>query len=160
MADVKRTVDAVWRIESARLIAGLTRIVRDVGLAEDLAQDALVAALERWPESGVPDNPGAWLMATAKHRAIDLLRRKTLVERKHDELGHELEAQQATTVAALDATIGIVAVARAAAAAGCGPPLVTMISTFARTRSADNAGKRGASSSAQRYSICRFRPSA
>ena len=91
--DVHRTIEAVWRIESARLIAGLTRIVRDVGLAEELAQDALVVALERWPESGVPDNPGAWLMATAKRRAIDQLRRGTLLERKHEELGRELEAR-------------------------------------------------------------------
>jgi RNA polymerase sigma-70 factor (ECF subfamily) len=103
--DTHRTIEAVWRIESPRLIAGLARIVRDVGLAEDLAQDALVAALERWPKSGVPDNPGAWLMATAKHRAIDLLRRKTLVERKHEELGHEVETQQVMAVAALDAAI-------------------------------------------------------
>src|SRR6266576_2486091 len=93
-SDTQRTIDAVWRIESARLIAGLARIVRDVGLAEELAQDALVAALERWPESGVPDNPGAWLMATAKYRAIDLLRRKKRLERKHEELGRELEAEQ------------------------------------------------------------------
>ena len=93
-ADSQRAIDAVWRIESPRLIAGLTRIVRDVGLAEDLAQDALVAALEQWPESGVPDNPGAWLMATAKHRAIDRLRRNERLERKHAELGRELEAQQ------------------------------------------------------------------
>ena len=100
-----RTIDAVWRIESARLIAGLARIVRDVGLAEDLAQDALVAALERWPESGVPDNPGAWLMATAKHRAIDLLRRNSLLERKHQELGYELEARIERTVPDLDAAI-------------------------------------------------------
>jgi RNA polymerase sigma factor (sigma-70 family) len=84
----------VWRIESPRLIAGLTRIVRDVGLAEDLAQDALVAALEQWPESGVPAKPGAWLMATAKHRAIDRLRRDERLERKHQELGRELDAQQ------------------------------------------------------------------
>src|SRR5580765_6380457 len=89
-----RAIEAVWRIESARLIAALARIVRDVGLAEELAQDALVAALERWPESGVPDNPGAWLMATAKHRAIDSLRRGKLLDRKHVELGHELEARQ------------------------------------------------------------------
>jgi RNA polymerase sigma factor (sigma-70 family) len=89
-----RAIDAVWRIESARLIAGLARIARDVGLAEDLAQDALVAALEQWPESGVPDNPGAWLMAAAKHRAIDRLRRDTRLERKHEELGRELEARQ------------------------------------------------------------------
>ncbi len=86
-----RAIEAVWRIESAALIAGLARIVRDVGVAEDLAQDALVIALERWPESGVPDNPGAWLMATAKHRAIDLLRRSTRLERKHEELARELE---------------------------------------------------------------------
>ncbi|MGH9502317.1 MAG: RNA polymerase sigma factor [Terriglobales bacterium] len=87
--DIHRTIDAVWRIESPRLIAGLTRIVRDVGVAEDLAQDALVAALEQWPGSGVPDNPGAWLMAAAKHRAIDYFRRNTRVERKHEELGRE-----------------------------------------------------------------------
>src|SRR5687767_15549768 len=98
-------IDAVWRIESAKLIAGLTRIVRDLGAAEDLAQDALVAALERWPESGVPDNPGAWLMATAKHRAIDLLRRRALLERKHDELERELEARQETDAADLDAAL-------------------------------------------------------
>jgi len=89
-----RAIEAVWRIESAKVIAGLTRMVGDLGLAEDLAQDALVAALERWPESGVPDNPGAWLVATAKHRAIDVLRRGKLLERKHVELGHELEARQ------------------------------------------------------------------
>ncbi|HEY3204087.1 MAG TPA: RNA polymerase sigma factor [Thermoanaerobaculia bacterium] len=100
-----RAIDAVWRIESARLIAGLARIVRDVGLAEELAQDALVAALERWPESGVPHNPGAWLMATAKHRAIDLLRRSKLLERKHEELGRELEAQHETAAPDLDAAI-------------------------------------------------------
>jgi RNA polymerase sigma factor (sigma-70 family) len=100
-----RAIDAVWRIESAKLIAGLTRIVRDVGLAEDLAQDALVAALERWPESGVPDNPGAWLMATAKHRAIDALRRSKLVERKHEQVGYEIEAQQELAVPDLDAAI-------------------------------------------------------
>jgi RNA polymerase sigma factor (sigma-70 family) len=109
-SDAHRAIDAVWRIESARVIAGLTRIVRDVGLAEDLAQDALVAALERWPESGVPDNPGAWLMAAAKNRAIDRLRRRQLAERKHEELGRELEARQELTVAdfesALDDDIG------------------------------------------------------
>jgi RNA polymerase sigma factor (sigma-70 family) len=92
-------IDAVWRIESARLIAGLTRIVRDVGVAEELAQDALVAALERWPASGVPDNPGAWLMATAKHRAIDYFRRNKLLERKHEELGRALKTQQEAAVA-------------------------------------------------------------
>ncbi|HZA91839.1 MAG TPA: RNA polymerase sigma factor [Gemmatimonadales bacterium] len=92
--DINRTIDAVWRIESARLIAGLTRIVRDVGLAEDLAQDALVAALERWPATGVPDKPGAWLMATAKHRAIDVLRRGKMLDRKHVEVVHDLQALQ------------------------------------------------------------------
>ncbi|HZE27055.1 MAG TPA: RNA polymerase sigma factor [Terriglobales bacterium] len=92
--DTHRAIDAVWRIESARLIAGLARIVRDVGLAEDLAQDALVAALEQWPESGIPENPGAWLMATAKHRAIDRLRRHSLLERKHEELAREIEAKE------------------------------------------------------------------
>jgi RNA polymerase sigma factor (sigma-70 family) len=107
---IDRTIDAVWRIESARIIAGLARIVRDVGLAEELAQDALVAALEQWPESGIPDNPGAWLMAAAKHRAIDLWRRNKLLERKHQELGRELETQQELAVpdfeAALDDNIG------------------------------------------------------
>src|SRR5689334_24502787 len=92
--DTHHAIDAVWRIESPRLIAGLTRIVRDVGVAEDLAQDALLAALEQWPESGVPDNPGAWLMATAKHRAIDYFRRNTLLERKHEELGREIEKKE------------------------------------------------------------------
>ena len=89
--DVNRTIDAVWRIESARLIGGLARMVRDVGLAEDLAQEALVAALEQWPESGVPHNPGAWLMGTAKHRAIDRLRRAEVHERKTQELAREIE---------------------------------------------------------------------
>jgi RNA polymerase sigma-70 factor (ECF subfamily) len=104
-ADTHRAIDAVWRIESARLIAGLTRLVRgDIGLAEELAQDALVAALERWPESGIPDNPGAWLMATAKHRAIDRLRRGKLLERKHEELGQDL-AELELTVPDLEAAI-------------------------------------------------------
>src|ERR1700681_3657338 len=103
--DTHRTIDAVWRIESARIIAGLARIVRDVALAEELAQDALVAALEKWPESGVPDNPRAWLMATAKHRAIDRLRRIQLLERKHAELGRELEAQQEMAVPDIDSAI-------------------------------------------------------
>src|SRR5213596_3423933 len=102
---VAETIDAVWRIESARLIAGLAHIVGDIGVAEDLAQDALVAALEQWPESGVPDNPGAWLMATAKHRAIDLLRRRTMLDRKHEELGRDLEAEQEKVVIDLDAAI-------------------------------------------------------
>jgi RNA polymerase sigma factor (sigma-70 family) len=92
--DTQRAIDAVWKIESPRLIAGLARIVRDVGVAEDLAQDALVAALEQWPKSGVPDKPGAWLMATAKHRAIDYFRRNARVERKHEELGRELAIKE------------------------------------------------------------------
>ncbi len=104
-SDTHRAIDAVWRIESARLIAGLTRMTGDVGTAEDLAQDALVAALERWPESGVPDNPGAWLMATAKHRAIDSLRRRKLLERKHVEVGHELRAREESPERELDAAI-------------------------------------------------------
>src|SRR5213082_2596574 len=103
--DTHEAIDAVWRIESARLIAGLTRITGDVGLAEDLAQDALVAALERWPESGIPDNPGAWLMATAKHRAIDELRRGKMLDRKHEQLGHELEDGRESSVPDLDAAI-------------------------------------------------------
>ena len=103
--DTHRAIDAVWRIESARIIAGLARILRDVGVAEELAQDALVAALEQWPVSGIPDNPGAWLMAAAKHRAIDLLRRRTLLARKHEELGRELETQQPTDVPDLAAGI-------------------------------------------------------
>jgi RNA polymerase sigma factor (sigma-70 family) len=103
--DTHRAVDAVWRIESARIIAGLARMVRDVGLAEELAQDALVAALEQWPASGIPDNPGAWLMAAAKHRAIDRLRRSKLLERKHGELGRELQAQQELAVANLESAL-------------------------------------------------------
>jgi RNA polymerase sigma factor (sigma-70 family) len=91
-AETHRTIDAVWRIESARLIAGLVRLVRDVGLAEELAQDALVAALEQWPESGIPQNPGAWLMGTAKHRAIDLIRRHKVAERKYEEIGREIDS--------------------------------------------------------------------
>jgi RNA polymerase sigma factor (sigma-70 family) len=104
-ADIRRTIDAIWRIESARIIAGLARIVRDVGLAEDLAHDALVAALEQWPESGVPENPGAWLMATAKHHAIDRLRRDKRLKRKHAELLRELEAEQERAVPDFDAEI-------------------------------------------------------
>jgi RNA polymerase sigma factor (sigma-70 family) len=103
--DIHRTIEAVWRIEAARLIAGLARMLRDVGLAEELAQDALVAALERWPESGVPDNPGAWLMTAAKHRAIDQLRRKKLIERKHEALLHEPEFAPADERAELEAML-------------------------------------------------------
>jgi RNA polymerase sigma factor (sigma-70 family) len=107
--DPHRAIEAVWRIESPRLIAGLTRIVRDISLAEDLAQDALLTALEQWPQSGVPDNPGAWLMATAKHRAIDHFRRHTLLERKHQELGREFEEKELAVPdyeAALDDNVG------------------------------------------------------
>ena len=103
--DVNRTIDAVWRIESARLIAGLTRMVRDVGLAEDLAQDALVAALEQWPESGVPDNPGAWLMATAKHRGIDRIRRDRVLEAKREQIARELGRDGASETPDLAAAI-------------------------------------------------------
>lgn len=95
-ADTQRAINAVWRIESARLIAGLTRLVRDVGVAEDLAHEALVVALERWPETGIPDNPAAWLMATAKHRAIDFLRRGQMLDRKHEELGREMAELEQT----------------------------------------------------------------
>jgi RNA polymerase sigma factor (sigma-70 family) len=108
-SETHRAINAVWRIESARLIAGLARMVRDVGVAEELAQDALVVALEQWPASGVPDNPGAWLMATAKHRAIDVLRRRKRLEHKHEELGHEMEQREKTTPdleAAIDDDVG------------------------------------------------------
>ncbi len=108
--DTHKAIDAVWRIESARIIAGLTRIVRDVGIAEELAQDALVAALQQWPESGIPDNPGAWLMAAAKNRAIDMFRRNKRLQMKHEELGRELQTRQEMAVpdfdAALDDDIG------------------------------------------------------
>ena len=105
VTDAHRAIEAVWKIESARLIAGLTRVVGDVGLAEDLAQDALVAAFEQWPKSGVPKNPGAWLMGTAKHRAIDSLRRDKMLDRKHQEVTHDLEAQQERAVPDLDASL-------------------------------------------------------
>ncbi|HSQ68345.1 MAG TPA: RNA polymerase sigma factor [Polyangiaceae bacterium] len=107
-SDVQRTIDAVFRMESPRLVAGLLRIVRDVGLAEELAQDALVIALERWPEAGIPENPGAWLMATAKNRAIDAVRRRKLAERKHEQLAREIERPDETTdlEAATDDQIG------------------------------------------------------
>ena len=107
--ETHRAIEAVWRIESARLIAGLTRIVHDVGRAEELAQDALVAALEQWPNSGVPENPGAWLMGTAKHRAIDHFRRAALIEKKHEELGRDLVERENTVpdlAGAIDDTIG------------------------------------------------------
>lgn len=108
-SDTHRVIDAVWRMESAKLIAGLTRVVRDVGVAEELAQDALLAALEQWPESGIPDNPGAWLMTAAKFRAIDHLRRGKLLDRKHEELGREQETQQGIEdelVASIDDEVG------------------------------------------------------
>jgi RNA polymerase sigma-70 factor, ECF subfamily len=104
-AEVNRTIEAVWRIESARLIAGLARVVRDLGVAEELAQEALVAALEQWPESGVPDNPGAWLMATGRHRAIDRLRQAEVRERKTQELGREIELRGAVENVDLEAEI-------------------------------------------------------
>jgi RNA polymerase sigma factor (sigma-70 family) len=105
VTDARQAIEAVWRIESPKLIAGLTRMVRDVGIAEELAQDALVAALEQWPESGVPDKPGAWLMATAKHRAIDLFRRNERLARKQEELVRELETQRPSAEKELDAVI-------------------------------------------------------
>src|SRR5262249_27732567 len=107
--DAHRAIEAIFRIESARLIAGLVRVTRDVGLAEELAQDALLTALERWPEAGIPENPGAWLMTTAKHRAIDEVRRRSLLDRKHAELGHALEQVEQTApdvAAALDDDVG------------------------------------------------------
>lgn len=110
MTDTHRTIDRVWRNEAAKVIGGLARVVRDVGLAEELAQDALVAALEQWPRDGIPTNPGAWLMATAKHRAIDRIRHRQLVARKHEQIGHELEADQwlaeSSIEAAMDDKVG------------------------------------------------------
>src|SRR5689334_8482985 len=103
--DVHSSIDAVWRIESPRLIAGLARIVRDVGLAEDLAQDALVAALEKWPRDGIPEKPGAWLMAAAKHRAIDRLRHRAVADRKHEDLGREIDARRDAAVGELEDAI-------------------------------------------------------
>ena len=105
VAEIHRTIDAVWRIEAARLIASLARMLRDVGLAEELAQDALVAALENWPKAGVPDNPGAWLMATAKHRALDRLRREKLIERKHEQIGHDPDVLEAAHAADITETL-------------------------------------------------------
>jgi RNA polymerase sigma factor (sigma-70 family) len=109
IAETRRAIDAIWRIESAKIIAGLTRMVRDVGLAEELAQDALVAALENWPEGGIPAKPGAWLMTTAKNRALDRLRRKKLIAEKHQEVERDLEMEQNVIpdfAAALDDDIG------------------------------------------------------
>ena len=107
--DTHRAIDAVWRMESPKVIAALTRMVRDVGVAEDLAQDALVAALEQWPAEGIPRNPGAWLMAAAKHRAIDFFRRRRMLDGKHAEIGRDLEEAQNHTPdfdAALDDEVG------------------------------------------------------
>src|SRR5579863_6035802 len=101
-SDTHQVIEAVWRIESAQIIAGIARIVRDMGVAEELAQDAFVAALESWPKTGVPAKPGAWLMAAAKHRAIDRLRRSQLQGRKHEQLGRELEAMQKMAKADLE----------------------------------------------------------
>jgi len=108
LTDAHRAIEAIWRIESARLIAGLARVVGDIGTAEDLAQDALVAALEQWPADGVPERPGAWLMGTAKHRAIDLIRRRKMLERKHEEIGRDFErAQEALELdPAMDEEVG------------------------------------------------------
>ena len=109
MTDIHGTVEAIWRIESARLIAGLARMLRDVGLAEELAQDAMVTALEKWPATGVPDNPGAWLVQTAKHRAIDILRRGKRIDRKHEELERAMTERERTTpdfAAAVDDDVG------------------------------------------------------
>ena len=104
-SETHRTVEAVWRIESPRIIAALARIVRDVGVAEELAQDALVAALEQWPATGVPEKPAAWLMTTAKHRAIDLLRRRTMMQEKHEELGRDLELRQELTAEEIESAL-------------------------------------------------------
>ena len=107
--EIHKTIDAIWRLESGRIIAALARMVRDIGVAEDLAQDALVAALQQWPESGIPDNPGAWLTGTAKHRAIDYLRRGQMLARKHGELAYELDSARPDTPdlnAALDDDVG------------------------------------------------------
>src|SRR5690606_3208046 len=103
--DIHRSIEALWRIESPRLIATLARMLRDVGMAEEFAQDALVAALEKWTQTGLPDNPGAWLMATAKHRAIDHLRRYQMLERKHQQLAWSVESEQEEATSAIDASI-------------------------------------------------------
>ena len=100
--EINRAVEAIWRIESARLIARLAHMVGDVGLAEDLAQGAFIAALEQWSETGIPEKPGPWLLATAKHHAIDTIRRRKNLERKHEQLGRELEIQQEIDVANFD----------------------------------------------------------
>src|SRR5580692_9544338 len=105
MRDIHRTIEAVWKIESTRLIAGIARVTRDIGMAEELAQDALVAALEQWPEEGIPDQPAAWLMTAAKRRAIDYLRRGPMLTQKHAEIARELTMQQQQLCDALDQTV-------------------------------------------------------
>ena len=137
--DTHRAIDAVWRIESARVIASLARIVRDVGVAEELAQDALVAALEQWPTSGIPDNPGAWLTATAKHRAIDRLRHRQLRDRKHAELGYEFELRQELSESDFDSALDD----------DIGDDLLRLIFTACHPR-AIGRGARGAHASAAR----------
>jgi len=102
MSDVDRTIEAVWKIESTRLIAAIARVTRDIGIAEELAQDAMVAALERWPEEGIPENPAAWLMTAAKRRAIDSLRRGQMLVQKHEEIARELQIQQRKLGEAMD----------------------------------------------------------
>ena len=130
--DIHRSIDAVWRIESARLIAALTRIVRDIGVAEDLAQDALVAALERWPQTGIPDNPAAWLMVAAKNRAIDNIRRNKLLDKKHEQISYELEGTRQLTPDDINAAIDT-------PIASCPPPDTGAIMR-ARSREAQTAG--------------------
>ncbi len=120
--DLHRSIDAIWRIESPKLIARLTRMVRDVGVAEELAQDALVAALQQWPESGVPDNPGAWLMVTAKRRAVDLLRRTATLERKYEEVARGLESEQMAMSSDLEASATTCCVSCSSPAIRCSPP--------------------------------------
>ena len=134
-ADINQTVDALWRIESPKLIAGLARMVRDVGLAEELAQDALVTALERWPATGIPDRPGAWLMATAKNRAIDRLRHRKLAERKHAEIGRELglselEMQAVQAASLLHVPLFAAAAAQYSAGSVDGPRLIALDEAF------------------------------
>jgi RNA polymerase sigma-70 factor (ECF subfamily) len=105
MSDIHKTIEAVWKIESTRLIAGIARVTRDIGIAEELAQDALIAALEQWPEEGIPANPAAWLMTVAKRREIDSLRRGRMLEQKHEEIARELEFQQHRLSQALDQSL-------------------------------------------------------
>jgi predicted RNA polymerase sigma factor len=105
MTDIHRTIEAVWKIESTRLIAGIARVTRDIGIAEELAQEAFITALELWPEQGIPENPAAWLMTAAKRRAIDSLRRGRMLLEKHEEIARELEFQQQQLADALDQSL-------------------------------------------------------